>query len=80
MAMDPSSYISLIRDGGSVAVIVIVGILLGRGTLRLGREVADKEAQLRKVEADRDRWQRIATDALGLTHRVTSVLEERDPR
>lgn len=58
---------------GGVLALVGVGVGLVRGDLRLKREVLALQDQVERERQERQRWEQIAMDQLGLTDRVVGV-------
>lgn len=73
--MNPLEIFDFISRGGVAGVLGYVFWQLMKGSLRLGREVTDKEEQLVRMRADRDRWQSMTFETLKLGERVTSIAE-----
>lgn len=73
--MSPVEIFDFLSRGGVVAFVLFFGWRLLKGDFRLGREYNDKQAQLVKAEAEADRWQKIAFEALHLGDKVTAIVE-----
>jgi hypothetical protein len=79
-----AEWIALIRDGGTVAVLVILAALSIRGIVQFGPAVTAREVLWRErfsdVVKDRDEWKAIAQALVPALEKLGDALEERNRR